>query len=444
MSSPLPVGKFYGRGGHRPKLGVCGDDSPGVVPFPCKSILSDPDTVRKVFTKQDDLLNYTRGKKLTPFVFESKDDGRRFFMASDPRVFWHYDTQRQPQHRHTYEVIREYANCKLYFDLEFDALLNPDKDGVRMVRIFVGVVMYFLKKIFGVECGESDVLNLDSTTSGKFSRHLIFLLPDAVFRDNYNVGNFVKFVCEKITNLAYLKIVDSKGRENLFCDTAVYSKNRHFRLYKSTKYNKTASLELAADNKFNRAESELEVFLCSLITYTEGCEGFRVLEFGNAPGNPKLGAVSRNPVHREPSPFPQIDRFVANLVLPGHIYRSSYFPTRDTIVYDIVGNRFCGNVGRQHKSNNIKYVFDLSRAVYCQKCHDPDCSDYKSEDLAIPAELIVDRGDGAGVTGERGVASDQSRSLQRFPSFGLTDSEILGAYNSLDYEKNDFYYHHRQ
>lgn len=51
----------------------------------------------------------------------------------------------------------------------------------------------------------------------------------------------------------------------------VYTKNRNFRLYKSSKLGKKAVLELAEDNKFScrppkHLSAEEHIFLCSLIS----------------------------------------------------------------------------------------------------------------------------------------------------------------------------------
>lgn len=45
-----------------------------------------------------------------------------------------------------------------------------------------------LEEVYGLHCSAKDVLDLDSSTSEKFSRHLIFMLPNAAFKDNSHVG----------------------------------------------------------------------------------------------------------------------------------------------------------------------------------------------------------------------------------------------------------------
>lgn len=66
----------------------------------------------------------------------------------------------------------------------------------------------------------------------------------------------------------------------MFTQTGVYTKNRNFRLYKSSKLGKRAAFTLAEDNKFIAApvegkSAEESVFLASLICnvrYTERLE----------------------------------------------------------------------------------------------------------------------------------------------------------------------------
>ena len=56
------------------------------------------------------------------------------------------------------------------------------------------------------------------------------------------------------------------------------------------------------------------------------------------------------------------------------------------VEYDVAGYRHCANIGRWHKSNNIRMVALLSRGVHFQVCHDPDCRDFKSADRALPLD----------------------------------------------------------
>lgn len=59
-----------------------------------------------------------------------------------------------------------------------------------------------LMEVYGIHCSAKNVLSLDSSTGEKFSRHLIFNLQNAAFKDNIHVGMFnppywqqKRFVC---------------------------------------------------------------------------------------------------------------------------------------------------------------------------------------------------------------------------------------------------------
>ena len=64
------------------------------------------------------------------------------------------------------------------------------------------------------------------------------------------------------------------------------------------------------------------------------------------------------------------------------LYKQSHM-----IVYDIGNNRWCGNIQRQHKSNHVYYIADFKFKILYQKCHDPDCVNFRSVDIPIPDEL---------------------------------------------------------
>jgi hypothetical protein len=118
------------------------------------------------------------------------------------------------------------------------------------------------------------ILELDSTTAEKFSRHLLVRVPGWAFRDNNQVGALVRRICARSEALAQLYLakdppkqrqqggahqglqqqqqqqglgasaaVGGAGARVCFVDGAVYSKNRHFRLLGSCKGGKRAVLQ---------------------------------------------------------------------------------------------------------------------------------------------------------------------------------------------------------
>ncbi|XP_033761453.1 DNA-directed primase/polymerase protein-like [Pecten maximus] len=95
------------------------------------------------------------------------------------------------------------------------------------------------------------------------------------------------------------------------------------------------------------------------------------------------------------SPYPEVDDYITSCVqrngTKGLIRHWTYFSEGEIIVYEIGKNRWCENIGRPHKSNNIMMIADLKKAVYYQKCHDPDCQmqNYKSPDYPLPKDVLL-------------------------------------------------------
>lgn len=144
-----------------------------------------------------------------------------------------------PNKRHYYEMIQEGMPCHLYFDIEFEKELNPGVDGNNLLEIFKDYVQFRLQNIFCVQICRNSIIDLDSSTITKFSRHLIFRIPGKLFADNLHVGSFVQNMVNDI-NLIYLGerqedrkdalqklyIKTKSGEKSLFIDEGVYTRNR--------------------------------------------------------------------------------------------------------------------------------------------------------------------------------------------------------------------------
>jgi len=376
----------------------------------------------KNFPRQQEALDYAKTKLYgcMSFTYE-QTNGQRYFMVAHPETFWYYDSRKPPNERHTYEIIPDNSPCKLYFDLEFNRKDNSESNGTKMVETFVKVITMFVKQKFDVVCNEDDVLDLDSSTADKFSHHLIF--QSLIFSNNLQAGYFVKFICAEINKflseepnlednacfyggITTKDLLDLKTDKGLFCDESVYSRNRHFRLYKSSKFKKNVPLLLSSTNKYKLLEPahcedcfDKQIFIKSLITF--GCDGKILLNFTNSN---QIDSESNYLQDRQTylnskiecqssytnSPFPRIDNFVSDLVFPGKIFRNHYFSSVNKLVYSIVKNRYCGNIKRQHKNNNVKYIVDLNEMCWYQKCYDPDCKQYQSNRTKLPDEICFE------------------------------------------------------
>ncbi|KAL4640537.1 DNA-directed primase/polymerase protein [Arapaima gigas] len=420
-----------------------------------------PASVWKLFPRQSGALAFAQGCMEEVHVFALEKDqstgGQRIYLVTSYTELWHYYKTYRHSLMHCYEVIPEGAVCKLYFDLEFHKPSNRGLDGVQMVLMLIQFVCQKLDEIYGIKCSREDVLNLDSSTNDKFSRHLIFLLPNAAFKDNLHAGRFVHKIMQPALDslqrdgmsgtvsrqevvldgegfkqlstagnlqsnaspqakrrkhgeedLSFLLVKNKDGHNQLFVDLGVYTKNRNFRLYKSSKAGKNVAFSIAEDNTFvppldKHTSIEQGVFLASLVTNVS-FKGQKILtsdppqgaETRRLPSAPQSAArISESVGEYQHSPYKELDDFVLLLIhkdgIQGAIRRWSYFVSDQLLVYDIVKYRWCGNVGRFHQSNNIMIVVDLKQEVWYQKCHDPTCrsQNYRSPSYPLPQKICI-------------------------------------------------------
>ena len=91
------------------------------------------------------------------------------------------------------------------------------------------------------------------------------------------------------------------------------------------------------------------------------------------------------------SPYPELDAFIATQIrrggVQGVVRRWMYFNSSSMMLYDIDKNHFCEHVNRPHKSNHIYFIVDMKHGVFYQKCHDPDCVDFKSKERELPQDV---------------------------------------------------------
>ncbi|XP_063493778.1 DNA-directed primase/polymerase protein isoform X6 [Symphalangus syndactylus] len=451
----------------------------------------EPPSIWRLFHRQAQAFNFVKSCKEDVHVFalECKvGDGQRIYLVTTYAEFWFYYKSRKNL-LHCYEVIPENAVCKLYFDLEFNKPANPGADGKKMVALLIEYVCKALQELYGVNCSAEDVLNLDSSTDEKFSRHLIFQLHDVAFKDNIHVGNFLrkilqpaldllgseddsapettghgfphfseaparqgfsfdKMFTEEATeeswtlnskklqrlgsaeqsspDLSFLVVKNNMGEKHLFvdletgstmlprpqaillswppimlrlqaqatapgvafvfrstvhleriCFLGVYTRNRNFRLYKSSKIGKRVALEVTEDNRFFPIQSkdvsdEYQYFLSSLVSNVRFSDTLQILTC-------------------DPSQNKQKGVGYFNSIGTSGIRRWNYFFPEELLVYDICKYRWCENIGRAHKSNNIMILVDLKNEVWYQKCHDPVCKaeNFKSDCFPLPAEVCL-------------------------------------------------------
>ena len=212
---------------------------------------------------------------------------------------------------------------------------------------------------------------------------------------------------------------DAIDKKQLFIDTGVYTRNRMFRVLGSSKYKKQAIL-CPLDASLSSTELDQGLFLSTLVCpypslaavkLKRPTKPFRLLRcksshavftsrrFFTASG---ARSIATSSVECQSSTYPALDAFIRSRATTGGIqgeiravqmlYPSSSnmpttllwdkseqerpassWPNVQMVIYHMTRNRWCANIGRPHKSNNVMYIVDINQRVFYQKCHDPVC-----------------------------------------------------------------------
>ena len=395
-----------------------------------------------------------------------KNGQRRYISCSAVELFFYYFQIPQRRRNH-YEVICEHKPCKLYFDLEFKRCLNPDKNGSEMVATFIDLICEASKFKHSQEQSRQDIMYLDSTTREKFSCHLVF--TKTVFENNDHAGSFVKSFCAEL-KAAISSVEDvplencelrmfnkswpvgklkdlfvrtdcDNDRKDIFVDLAVYSKNRNFRMFKSTKLGKSTFLNRApncsyvpelkqCDYNFDKQlksgyreclhiNPELyRTFLDSLITNID-FEPKAVFSEEKLVDDNLLSINGDNVIKYHSKSVPTIIENKSSGAflyhdLEMHILKTlrkrmqhleiticdelffrtcKTIPNSSLVMYELGHTyRYCENIGRFHKSNKVYICVDIDKSIFYQKCFDPDCEGFRGNEFKFPEELIPWKG----------------------------------------------------
>ena len=234
--------------------------------------------VWKQFHRQQEALDYcksVRERAACLFAVE-KSDGKRGYLVTTRKQFWEKYQTLNEMRSHFYEVIPENTPCRLYFDIEFKHQFNQTLNGNDVLLTFIAYVCHCIYQEFKIYCTKNNVIDLTSSTEQKFSRHLVFHHPELLFEDNIQCGEFVKEICFSLrsylmtglhnkflpmnvtkhipeiskNDLNDIMIYNEKNEKMFLCDLCVYTKNRNFRIFKSSKVSKNVPLIISNENKF--------------------------------------------------------------------------------------------------------------------------------------------------------------------------------------------------
>ena len=479
-------------------------------------------------------------REIRIFSYErSKRGSRKYVTGHFGRIVDHYWRRKDPTSRHYYELIPIHTPCRLYLDIEFNLDSNQEISPVRealMDELWLELqaeIQCQFPNIGKVE--RSHLVDLDSSTTAKFSRHWI-LHTRCLFTDNAAVGTFVHNFISRLATAKANRSLETSDRpllqkylfvnppasgrnqqqQQCLIDLGVYTRNRLFRLLGSSKYGKppSAALRIADRNAFpfppgftnasfympevvrpqQSQDESLSLFtqltslekeddinkavrertdwelhaqaLAETLVVPLGAANYELLsspaidlesESNGAQSTTSLSISEPGPLSQSKqdfvprarylgkhlsygtSPYSQIDDFVSTeLANRGGTqgFIRAWSIDRDNtgkplyLTFQMSRNRWCENIQREHKSNNVMWIIDMVRFHCSQGCHDPDCrlSGFRGEPIDLP-EYIVD-----GVKDqilEEQLAVFDGTNVRRDKPL-LDDSEFEAALSTLD------------
>lgn len=332
--------------------------------------------------------------ELAVFAKESGPGGKRHYLVASRTEFWSVYKD-IPIKKH-YEVITVGTPVKLFFDLEFDFPNNMNKDGTYMTDLLISLVREDMIENYGVNIEASELCILDSSTDKKFSKHVIF--SSCIFTDCSNCGKYVNYLLSKLPFdvKENLSVLNNTGKVVLFIDQVIYSKNRNFRLFLSSKFGKNTPLTVCHTMKERNKLSDEAVFFQSLITNVQANDipiPFDEFSKGKAQASKATDSVKTS----DSSPYKEFDKFLTSFIKPGQIGNVIHYKNESTgcpiLVYNVNGYRYCPNIQRCHKKNEIYFIANIRKRYIVQKCRDYDCSDFSSAPLHL--DMVMDSDDDA-------------------------------------------------
>ncbi|XP_020095480.1 DNA-directed primase/polymerase protein isoform X3 [Ananas comosus] len=305
------------------------------------------------FPRQEEAMRFSKAHAQSKvFSYQDYLTGQRRFLVSTYDEFWGRYKNMDCKFRHHYEVIQDGSPCHLYFDLEFDKKVNNDKNVNEMVDTLISITFNALSDKYSIQGSQEWIIELDSSTREKFSRHLIVRIPKTAFKDNSHVGAFVSENEKQVFMDSLICKVDDDCDKLLICKLDLDCKK---------------TLCFDSEVKEERSYVSFDAHRSDLCSHT---------------------------YFSGKSPFPALDAFVECIGSVGNVsgkIRCWYwFSEYGLMVYSMSSGRYCERIGREHKSNHIMYIVDFQRAGYYQKCYDPDCRGYRSPLRPLPYDVIPD------------------------------------------------------
>lgn len=276
---------------------------------------------------------------------------------------------KQTADKHWYECLLENRATRLFLDVESEGEINID-----------AIVDAFKLTVLHKYNVEPEFTVLTSCSPQKASYHVV---ADILFKNVYHVGAFVRrtllFANESVPDLRAV-------------DTAVYTKNRMFRVLGSRKFGSSRVLthptKQMCECLVQCPQPSVPVYDCLEIDRTEPVSTsmapltmFYMAEDGEWYRNTPVTASRTSETVNCPLVTPVLDELDRTLNAKTCRHNMRLSPSGHYLVS--TRSKQCQIAGRAHRGNNIWFMLDLNRRIVYQKCYDASCQ-AKAHVVSVP------------------------------------------------------------
>ena len=276
--------------------------------------------------------------------------------------------------KHWYECLVENKPSRIFLDVESSQPVD------------INAIVETLKQCIEQHYKQSVQIELmDSSSPTKYSWHII--CTNIFLRNVYHVGAFVR----------RMVLFMGSGELRNAIDTAVYTKNRMFRINGSSKFSSKRLL------KHTKPWYQLMVQPSEVSTIFECLEidNIEPVSTSMAPENmfiqtgPTTWKRTRSQCHKGqvsqnscPLLSPILDWLDSNL--EANTCRQNTKMTESGHYWIMTRSKKCKIAHREHKGNNIWFDIDITRQLVIQRCFDEECCQSSEECVVdVPVETWV-------------------------------------------------------
>lgn len=293
------------------------------------------------------------------FAEDVSTDGKKKFHAGSINQL--KDIVSATQNPHFYECLMENRPSRIFLDVDSTTNICIDK--------LVSILLDAIHAKFNIQ--EPNIQVLDSSGLNKYSWHIV--VTNVILKNVYHVGAFVRRL-----------VLFAKNTEPVLAaaiDTAVYTRNRMFRMAGSSKMGSERILRSVSGTPWWELLVQFPCanpLICLEIDDSEPVSTSQkpedlFMDNGNDTWSPKSGKnkpggafIDQNPLI---SPILDwLDRHEQSQIIRRKI------KLLETGYYVVPANsRKCYIANRTHKGNAIWYMIDLTERKIYQRCLDADC-----------------------------------------------------------------------